>query len=639
MDLIDNILISTPLDTDKPKFTITGISGTETLSDLFFYTLALESKDDNIDFDKLLGESVTVTIINQNTKEYYINGVVSRMMMRERGTLTTQYIAEIRPWFWKLTLIRDSRIFQNKKVTEIIADLFSKNGFTDFEDKTTGSYTERIYCVQYMETSFNFISRLMEEEGIFYFFEHAKGKHTLIFADDMDAHKDCPALDEAVIGKSFVKHCSLISSVTSNKYAVNDYNFETPDTDLTSAAGAPKGDAYRVYEYPAKYSESSQGENIGKKRLEAVSALGKMISGESTYRTFNAGYKFKLKNHQRADMNISYVLYRVWINASITEYGNRFEAFPADIPFRPMIKTAKPRIYGTQTAKVVGKSGEEIWTDKYGRIKVQFHWDQEGKNDENSSCWIRVMQFWGGKDWGALFTPRIGTEVIVTFLEGDPDQPVVTGTIYNAIETVPYALPSNQNISTIKTRSTKSGAAGNEIRFTDTKESEELFIHAQKDMNSVVENQRTATIKESNEILTVEKGDRMVKVNTGKETHEVKGTRTLKVTGNEDHNDEANFDHNVKGNYTMNVDGNLTIKVKGSINIKSDMDITGNAGTSISTRAGTSIKNEAGTTFDNKAGVAMTNDGGVNLTDKASAMVKIDGGGMLTCSAGMIKLN
>lgn len=599
MDIKNNIKVTTPLDSGQPKLGISNISGTETISELFTYNLILTSPDDSVAFDKILGKNVTVTIFDKNTKEYYIDGIVSRIAMLEREPHFTNYHIELKPWLWELSLTTNCKIFQNKTVVDIIKAIFNEYGFTDFEDKTTGTYKERIYCVQYMETAFNFVSRLMEEEGIFYFFEHKKGKHTLILADDMDAHKTCANWAEAEIGNSFIKTCTVEQVITSNKYAVNDYNFETPSVNLTSSAGSPKGSTYRLYEYPAKYDVTSDGEGISKKRLEASLLPTKFITGESTYRTFNAGYKFKLKNHQKQDLNKEYVFYSVSINVTATEYWNSFKAFPADTPFRPVIKTPKPKIYGTQTAIVVGKSGEEIWTDKYGRIKIQFYWDQDGKNDENSSCWVRVTQIWAGKSWGTLFTPRIGAEVIVSFLEGDPDRPIITGTVYNAIQTVPYQLPSDMNKSTILTRSTKKGSAGNEIRFDDTKDSEELYVHAQKDMNTVVENQRTATIKESNEILTVEKGNRTIKVNKG----------------NEDHHNAANFEHNVKGNYTLTIDGNLTISVKGSISLKGDKDI--------STKAGTSFTNEAGTTMENKASASMKNDGG----------------GMMENKAGIIKLN
>jgi len=631
------LYVTTPLDDSVRKFTLHEMEGTEEISGLFIYTLDLSSSDVNIDYDKILGKKATVVIESYNEKKRFINGVVTGIVQLGTDHKSTSYRIELRPWLWELTLISDSKIFQQKTVPDIIASIFQDNGYSDFKKKLTGSYKERVYCVQYQETAFDFISRLMEEEGIFYFFEHTDSAHTLILADDMDAHTACPVNDSAkmkttsLITDDRINYCSFHKQITTNQYSVKDYNFETPNTDLYAASKAGKDKSYCRYEYPAKYEKTAEADGINKKRLESYLSEQKILFGESSCRGFIAGYKFKISEHDRQEINKEYVVRKLAIEVDQEHYSNEFEAFPSDVQFRPEIKTHKPVINGTQTALVVGKKGEEIWCDKYGRIKVQFYWDKYGKKDENSSCWIRVANMWAGKKWGSLFTPRIGMEVVVSFLEGDPDRPLITGCVYNDANVLPYTLPSEQNKSTILSRSTKEGSAGNEMRFEDTKDSEEFYMHAQKDMKVEVENERTTTIIKSNETLTVKKGDRTVKVETGKEVHEVKGTRSLTVTGNEDHNDKADFTHNVKGNYALNVDGNLTIKVKGSISITGDMDIA--------QKAGTSFKSEAGTTYDTKAGVSMTNDGGTMLTDKASAMIKIDGGGMTEVKGGIIKLN
>lgn len=638
------LYVKTPLDGGERKFTLINIDGHEEISGLFSYTLALSSDDCSISFSGILGKKVTVTIESYNQSKRYINGVVTRFIQGGNDFKHTTYYMEIKPWLWELTLTSDSRIFQNKSVPDIIKLIFQENGYTDFSDKLTGSYAERIYCVQYQETAFDFISRLMEDEGIFYFFEHTESMHTLVLADDNDTFADCPGNANVKMKLSSAVHDDKVEDIsyeeqlTTNQYAVEDFNFETPETDLqvTTSSGDKK---YRRYEYPAGYIQKDKGDPISKRRLESFEQPKKIVTGNSFCRSFLAGYKFTLSDHERSDLNTSFVLKALSLNCNQRSYKNAFEAFPADSPFKSSMKTKKPRIYGSQTALVVGKSGEEIWTDKYGRIKVQFHWDQLGKNDENSSCWIRVAQTWAGKSWGAWFIPRIGMEVVVNFLEGDPDQPMVTGCVYNATQTLPYALPANQNISTILSRSTKQGSAGNEIKFDDTKDSELFYMHAQKDMKIEVENERTTTIKESNETLTVQKGDRTIKVEKGKELHEVKDTRTVKVEGDETHNNEKKFTHNVKGDYTLNVDGNLTITVKGSISVKSDKDISMKAGTSFAAESGTDFKTTAGTSMDNKASVSMTNDGGAQITCKASAMAKIDGGGMLEAKGGIIKLN
>jgi type VI secretion system secreted protein VgrG len=285
-------------------------------------------------------------------------------------------------------------------------------------------------------------------------------------------------------------------------------------------------------------------------------------------------------------------------------YSNSFEAFAADFTFRPALLTPAPVIPSTQVALVVGKSGEEIWTDQYGRIKVQFFWDQVGKKDENSSCWIRVSQPWAGKQWGGMFLPRIGQEVIVSFLDGNPDRPVVVGTLYNATQTVPYALPDQQTKSAIKTSSSKGGSGFNEIRFEDKAGSEELFLQAQKDMTVTVLNNCTTSITKD-ESLTVQ------------------GKRTLTITGAEAHTNQADYSSTISGNFTLKVSGNISIEASGSVSIKS--------GTSFANQAGTSMSNQSGTDFTNKAGTTLTN--------QASASQTVDGGGMLTLKGGMVNIN
>jgi type VI secretion system secreted protein VgrG len=339
-------------------------------------------------------------------------------------------------------------------------------------------------------------------------------------------------------------------------------------------------------------------------------------------------------------MNAEYVLTAVSHNADQNQlYTNSFEAIPSSVVFRPPRVTPRSLIHGSQTATVVGKAGEEIWTDQYGRIVVQFHWDQLGQKDEKSSCWIRVAQGWAGKQWGAMFIPRIGQEVIVSFLEGNPDRPIVTGCVYNAEQTVPYTLPDEQTKSTVKSNSSKGGNGFNELRFEDKAGSEEVFFQAQKDMNVkvlndqtiTITNNRTVTVQQKDETLTVSQGNRTISVSTGNETHTVQGTRSVTVTGNVTHTDKADFSRTVSGNYTLKVSGNLTIDVTGSITLK--------AGTSFSNQAGTSFSNQAGTSLENKAGTTMNNEAQISLTNKGGASQTVDGGGMLTLKGGLVKIN
>jgi type VI secretion system secreted protein VgrG len=605
----DNLKLKLTTPLGPNKLLLRSFRGDERISGLFQFTLEMVSEDHGIDFEAIIGKPVTVTLTLGNDLEHHLNGIVGRFVQEETNLRLTRYFADIHPWLWLLTKTTDCRIFQNKSTPEILEAVFSDLGFSDFRNDLKTKYDKREYCVQYNETAFNFVSRLMEEEGIFYYFEHSSNKHTLVLGDDADAHKSCPGLEgrNVYFRQALVDHtqdlaitrCLVEEQVVSGAFAHDDYNFETPNTDLKveSKSKTPK---FRIYEYPGGFLKKDAGEKRADLRLDALEQPQKVIRGDGFVRAFVAGHKFELKDHYRADVNQTYVLQAVSHAATQESYTNSFTAFPADTPFRPPRHTAKPRIAGTQTAIVVGKAGEEIWTDKYGRVKVQFHWDQLGKNDENSSCWIRVDYGWAGKKWGGIFLPRIGQEVIVSYLEGDPDCPLITGAVYNSEQVVPYTLPDEQTKSTVKTNSSKGGGGFNEIRFEDKKDSEEIYFHAQKDQNIVVENDRTnkvlnketneiksdrsTTIQEGNDTYVVSKGNRTFKVDTGNETYDVKGKRDLTITGDETHTNNANFTHTVTGSYSLKVTGNLTIEATGSVTIK------GTAGVNIESPAITVVK-------------------------------------------------
>jgi type VI secretion system secreted protein VgrG len=619
------LTVTTPLG--KDKLLLKAVSGEEQISGLFNFQLEMVSEDQKLDFSAIVGKQVTVTLLLNDGTKRYINGVVGRFMQEDSSVRLTTYYADIHPWLWMLTKTRDCRIFQNKTIPQIIKSVFDDLEFKDYRDDLKGTYPSLDYCVQYDESAFNFVSRLMEDAGIFYFFEHGEDKHTLVLGDDADVHKSCPGLKEARYQQSSVQHtddhiitrCSIEEQVVTGKFAVDDFNFETPSTDLMVEVTG-EGSEMRIYEYPGGLLKKDDGEKRARLYLEACEQPGKTLRGEGHVRAFTSGYKFDLKNHYRADANKTYVLRRVSIAATQDSYTNSFEAFPVDVPFRPQRMTPKPVIVGTQTAIVVGKSGEEIWTDKYGRIKVQFHWDQKGANDENSSCWIRVDYGWAGKQWGGIFLPRIGQEVIVSYLEGDPDRPLVTGAVYNAQQVVPYTLPDEQTKSTIKSNTSKGGQGFNEIRFEDKKDSEEMYFHAQKDQLIEVLNNRTKTV-------------------TKNEKNTIKGTRDQTVTGNETHTDEANFTHKVTGNYELKVTGNLTIDVTGSVTFTSAQSMKHEAQTSITNTAGTSMTNKSGTSMSNTAGTSMTNEAQIGITNKGSATNTVESSGITTIKGSLVKIN
>jgi type VI secretion system secreted protein VgrG len=611
------LTVTTPLG--KDKLLLKAVSGEEQISVLFRFQLEMVSEDQKLDFSAIVGKNITVTLLLNDGTKRYINGVVGRFMQEDSNVRLTTYYADIHPWLWLLTKTRDCRIFQNKSIPQIIKSIFDDLGFKDYQDDLKGTYPSLDYCVQYDESAFNFVSRLMEDAGIFYFFKHEEDKHTLVLGDDADAHKTCPGLKEARYQQSSMPHtddhvitrCSIEEQVVTGKFAVDDFNFETPSTDLMVEVTG-EGSEMRIYEYPGGLLKKDDGEKRASLRLEACEQPGKTLRGEGHVRAFTSGYKFDLKNHYRADANKTYVLRSVSIAATQESYTNSFEAFPVDVPFRPQRVTPRPVIVGTQTAIVVGKSGEEIWTDKYGRIKVQFHWDQKGKNDENSSCWIRVDYGWAGKQWGGIFLPRIGQEVIVSYLEGDPDRPLVAGALYNAQQVVPYTLPDEQTKSTIKSNTSKGGQGFNEIRFEDKKDSEEMYFHAQKDQLIKVLNNRTKEVDKN-------------------ETNTIKGTRDQTVTGNETHTDEANFTHKVTGNYELKVTGNLTIDVTGSVTVKSAQSMTH--------QAQMSMTNEAQMSITNKAGMSMTNEAQIAITNKGAASNTVESSGITTIKGTLVKVN
>lgn len=648
-----HFILTTPLGADK--FIVKSFQGEEQVSGLFHYRLELLSEDDSIDFSQIVGKRVTLTTeLPGGSDQQYMNGVVGRFSQAGKSVRFTTYFADVYPWLWLLTMNSDHQIFQSKTALEIIKKVFSDLGFTDFKDSTTKTYNSREFCVQYGESAFNFVSRLMESEGIFYFFDHSSSTHTMVLADDSSAYLSMPGLatvQASPSGRSWetsdaIVECNVQQQVIVGQYKSDDYNFTTPSTDLLATASGD--DTSRsVYEYPGEYTTASDGETVTSLRLDALQAPGKLLKGNSQCRAFRAGAKFTLANHYRSDANSSYVLSSVTQSGDQDQYSNSFEAFPSDAVFHPPQVTPKPKVIGSQTALVVGKSGEEIWTDEYGRIKVKFYWDQSSASDETSSCWIRVMQGWAGKAWGSIYIPRIGQEVVVSFLDGNPDRPLVTGCVFNAQQTVPYTLPDEQTKSTVKTNSSKGGSGFNEFRFEDKAGSEEIFMQAQKDMNitvlnnltTTVTNARSTTVSKSDDSLVVDKGNRSIAVNTGNETHSVKGTRDLTVTGNETHTDKADFTHNVSGNFTLKVSGNISIEASGSVSIKSGTSFDIKAGTALSSKSGTSLTNEAGTSLTNKAGTSMDNEANVSITSKANASHDVESSGILTLKGSLVKIN
>ena len=563
--------ISTPLGADVLLFH--RMRAHEELGRLSVFDIEMLSKDGAIGMDKILGKSVTVTLMLADDKPRHFTGYVTRFA--QQGTIGRyhRYAATVRPWLWFLTRTADCRIFQEMTVPDILKKVLGECDTSDVKFDLTGSYRKWTYCVQYRETDFNFVSRLMETEGIYYYFKHGAGKNTLVVTDSISGHGPFPgtstirfiAPDQLVRPElEHIRSWDFAREVQPGAYVHDDYDFERPSVELRSNKSVPRGyspSSAEIYDYPGYYTQKNpDGEAYADVRIHEFSAQFEKSRAVTNARGAATGCLFTLDGFSRGDQNREHLI----VSANHELLFSQYEAMPAAATgpaeyscdfvamssaeiFRPERTTRKPFVQGPQTAIVVGPGGDEIYTDKYGRVKVQFHWDRLGKKDENSSCWVRVSQPWAGKNWGAIAIPRIGQEVIVDFLEGDPDQPIITGRVYNAEQTVPYALPANKTQTGIKSRSSLSGGPDNfnEIRFEDKKGEEQVFIHAEKNQDIEVENDETHWVGH----------DRKKTIDHDETTH-VKHDRTETVDNDETITVHANRSETVDKDETITIHGN-----------------------------------------------------------------------------------
>jgi len=550
--------IATPLGADK--LVLRRLSGREELGRMFEFKLDLISEDPAIPFDDIVGQNVTISLSLADSKRRYFNGFVSEFVQTTAQGGFPEYRAVVVPHLWLMTRTSDCRIFQNKKVPDILKEMFQKHGFSDIEDTLdVSNYRTWENCVQYRETDFNFISRLMEQEGIYYYFKYENGKHTLVLADSLSKHNPYEGYEtidfrrpgEQNILKEEIVDWTIRSVIQPGKFAHTDYNFKTPRTQLLNPASVEQAHAradYEIFDYPGAFVEGGEGEQYARIRIEELQAQHEVLTGQTNARGICPGFKFTLKDHPREDQNREYLITSAeyLVNADGFETGKdqpdtkaftcTFTAIDATVQFRPARRTPKPSIRGTQTAVVVGPSGEEIYPDEFGRVKVQFPWDRYGEMNENSSCWIRVSQVHAGKTFGGIDLPRIGEEVVVGYLEGDPDQPLIIGRVYNAEQKVPFSLPGQMVVSGMKSNSTKGGGGYNEMSMNDTKGKEKITVHGQYDMGTTVEHDQTLTVHndrtqtvDNNDSLTVTKGNRTVTVQSGTNAETIKGNSTHTV--------------------------------------------------------------------------------------------------------------
>jgi type VI secretion system secreted protein VgrG len=610
------IAIDTPLG--KDVFLLHGFAAQEGISRLFRISAELFSENASIDFTKIIGQQVTISLQLADSSKRYFNGHVSRFAQTGMDERFTHYHCEIVPWLWFLTRRADCRIFQNMTIPDIVAKVFKDRGFGDFRNSLQGDFEQREYCVQYRETDFNFVSRLMEQYGIYYFFEHEKNKHTLVMGNKPSVHKPCPSQSKARVDFTsgvYLKDEDLVGSwnleqeLRPGKYALTDYNFETPSTSLISndetIFKVGGNDKYEVFDYPGEYTKKAEGESRTKIRMQEEETIHLIGVGAGSCRTFASGYRFDLSGHARADQNQTYLLTEVQHSATVgssymgagsesdEHYSNHFKCIPYSVPFRPQRNTPRPFVQGPQTAVVTGKSGQEIWTDKYGRVKVQFFWDREGKKDEKSSCWVRVSQPWAGKNWGSINIPRMGQEVIVDFLEGDPDRPLITGRVYNDEQMPPYKLADNQTRTTFMSRSTKGGGSSNynELRFEDKKGSEQIFMNAEKDMDLRVEHDSREFVGNDRSLI-------------------VQNDQKEKVGGEQDIQIAKDQNEKVGGDASLNVTGNQNVQVGQTMSLQ--------VGQNLQEKSGQNYAHEAGMEIHLKAGMNIVIEAGLELTIKAS---------------------
>jgi type VI secretion system secreted protein VgrG len=659
--------IDTPLG--KDVLLLTELKGIEGISAPFRYDLDLISGESDIEFAKIVGKSVTVSIELADGGKRLIHGIITYFSKADAGVTEPNakryypYRATLLPAFWLLSLTGDCKIFQNLTALEIVERIFKEHKII-YKNNTNESYSKREYCVQYNESDFTFVSRLLEGEGIFYYFKHEKNLHTIVLVDKNEQIPPCP-------DQEIVKYCLNLTStaeedtITSLEcdlhigptgFAIEDFNFKTPNTDLE--VNAPALHKYskmdlELYCYPGDYESKKGGMRLVDMRMGEEEAHGAEITGSSGCRALQSGYHFELRQFYREAMNskkylVTSVRHRV--SQSFEEggqfhYANTFSCIPHTIKYRPLRTTQKPLVQGSQTAIVTGPKGDEIYTDEHGRVKVQFHWDREGKKDENSSCWIRVAQVWAGANWGAMYIPRIGHEVIVDFLEGDPDRPIITGRVYHGMNKPPYLLPGEKTKSTIKSNSSLGGGGFNEFRFEDKKGNEEIFLHGQKDWTIAILNDKNQTVGHDE---TLDVGNNRTKSVKKDQSETIGENKTISVGKNHTESIGENANVDITKNETFSVGENSSVTIGKNftkdIGEKSDTTVgksmTIAVGKDSSTQVSENMMVDVGKKLSIQAGEQITiQTGDASITMKKDGTITISGKDITVKGSGKININ
>ncbi len=563
------------------ELTVSGISGTEALSQPYAFQVDFHPRDDEpLEAESLPGVEALLSVEVRGGSPRHIHGMVRRVALLGQQGGRWRYRAWVVPKLWRLSLVKRSRIFQGKTVPQIVKAVLEEAG-VEVKLSLNGSYEAREYCTQYRETDLAFISRLLEWEGIFYFFQHAEDGHLMVLGDGSNVHEALPGGATLPVKEKeglaeageYLRTLERIHRLRPGVMHLKDYDFEKPELDVSGKAESEEGQgALEVYDYPGEYVVPGVGKQVAKVRMEEATQASRTLNGEGVAPSLTPGYRFEVQDEgtHAGEYTVVEVVHsgRQPETAGGREalgglYRCGFKCMPSKVPFRPRRRTEVPRIAGLQTATVVGPSGEEIHTDGHGRIKVQFHWDREGQRDDRASCWVRVGQAWGGPAWGALYLPRIGQEVLIRFLEGNPDRPLVAGTVYNGANPTPYALPDEKTKSTLKSASTPGSDGFNEVRIEDAASQEEIYLHAQKDEELITENDKSQGVGANEALLVKKDRSRTVEGNQSlrvlmSDMSLIEGNQSTRVTGNRSTRVGASHSESVEGNQTVTVAKNFT---------------------------------------------------------------------------------
>lgn len=610
----------------------------------------LEGKDE-IDLDAFVAKPRGVSFIQSDGTEAKRWGLVARARQEKTTVNSTECILEARSWFHFLRDLPACAVHQNMTVPEIVKKTAKEQGFVDIKESLSKTHAKREYVVQYNESTFDFLSRIMAEDGIFYYFLHDKQKHTMVLADSKSGLFTLPdmkwrAANTPETPDSCVWDLRPEKQAAAVSVTVDDHNHLTPSTSLSASKGSGTP---RYHAFGAGHARQQEGEGVAALRLAALRSSTVVLHGKTAATEMAVGGVFKITDCPVKSLNASWAV--VSFDMLIDGNGKvdaSFTAVPPDAVAAPI--PARPRVAGPMTGIVCGKSGDEIATDEHGRVRVRFHWDRKGKSDDTASCWLRVAQPWAGGGYGAMFLPRVGQEVLVDFLDGDPDHPVVVGCLYNAANKPPWKLPDNAAVSGVKGKASPKGDICNEISLDDKKDKERIFLHAQKLFELLAEDERKVCIAgDGGDKLIIEKGSRVEEIKKGNDSLTLaEGSRTVAIKKGDD-------SLTVKGKRVVKIDGDCEITVGGKLTLRADGKIILQSGkNAVEIEAGTGLSAKAKTALDLEAGAALTAkgktgaavDGGAKLELKgamvdlkASGMGTVDGGGMLTVKGGMVRIN